>query len=109
MWGSPPIDVPPDAVVAWGARAIHEPRGRGFDLPPDRKGFRAGDHDKNPEAFAALARWLDNGMLQRARDWAKTVDGGSGKDFFVSEGDFVFKCTPNCSYGYIYMAAWAVP
>lgn len=102
MWGSPPLEIPEAATIKWGARAIHEPRGCGFSLLPDRQALFGGP------AATALTQWV-NKQLPRFRNRAKGMSSDSDKVDEFHEAPFHFKMTSNSSYGYMYMVAWMDP
>jgi hypothetical protein len=100
----------------WGARAIFEGgRWEGYgkkmkyvppyvDLVYDRQSFVGQDHPEK-ERFM---KWLNEEALPFLRKWAVGVSPDSKDVLNIGSGDFVLKASPNASYGYMYIGAWAI-
>lgn len=102
-YGRPtPCDV---TTASWGARAIFQ---HGIiDLVWDRKGYAIAE---GQEAVAkALGAWLDRTGLPKMREMLRGVSQRS-EDVYTYEADgYRIECSPQRSYGYLYMGAWPVP
>ena len=92
-------------VRYWGARAIFYPRRKHpIEILPDRQQCQCADGlDPKP-----LLEWLNTvGMkeLQKLRDF-KLLTGDSSAVVQFSDGEFTVQCSPNASFGYLYLGAW---
>lgn len=133
-WGLRDV-VPPEARIAWGARAIYkihhdhgEYRVRGRDaqgrkrpalcvrrpsttveigLMWDRQGTGCVG-DVTERERKALARWLNTKGLTALRK-ACVKQYVTGDTMIVIERDgYTIAASPRCSYGYLYISAWKV-
>ena len=89
----------------WGARAIFHPGTKHpIDLLPDRQSCQCAEG----LASKPLLDWLNTvGMkeLQNMRDFKRlTCDSTEVVEF--KDGQFTVQCSPNASYGYLYIGAW---
>ncbi len=123
-WGLQP---PPDAVLAWGARAIYRLATR------DEKFFANGKRRKQPKSVTsacidllwdrqslaltaeadgkdakALTTWIDKVGLPNLRklceDQFLTSDSEDHVEF--ERDGYAMKASPRASYGYLYITAW---
>jgi hypothetical protein len=106
MWFG--LTPPPDAMVAWGARALVDTRG-GFgtlDLLPDRQQFR-GDETR----ILDLQAWLNQEALPElhrrvARFDADLTDGRSHSIIVIDGKGWRLMASQQGSYGYLFLIAF---
>ena len=114
MFGYPADVEKPE--LYWGARAIFETsRFEGYgikrklvppyiDLLTDRQSFVGNEHPRKEE----FVKWVSRVALPALRKWAEGVRLDSKEVFVFGNGVFVLKASPNASYGYMYIGAWAI-
>ena len=94
-----------EPVRYWGARAIFHPgTNHPIDLLPDRQGCKCADGmDPKP-----LLDWLNKVGLKglRAMGAFKSLTADSREVVELGDGQFTIQCSPNASYGYLYIGAW---
>jgi hypothetical protein len=99
------IDERGEPVRYWGARAIFHPHQK-HPIEPltDRQQCKCADGlDPKP-----LLDWLNMvGMkeLQKLQAF-KRLTGDSSEVVEFSDGQFTLQCSPNASFGYLYLGAW---
>jgi hypothetical protein len=109
MWFG--LTPPPDATIAWGARAIVDTRG-GFgtlDLLPDRQQFRG-----NETRILDLQAWLNQEALPElrrrvARFDPDLTDGRSHSIIVIDGKGWRLMASQQGSYGYLYLVAFPFP
>jgi hypothetical protein len=106
MWFG--LQPPPEAGVAWGARAIVDTRGgyATLDVLADRQQF-GGDARRIP----ALQAWLDKEALpilrRRVANWEPALTDGRSHTLIVIEGaGWRLLASQQGSYGYLYLVAF---
>ena len=110
------VDIPPDAVAAWTARAIYRPDsiGRPLDLLPDRMDLAY--HDPKDKAdFLSRVNGPD-GLLAKYQEVVAADPPGSdshGKVEMTASDlahdiEIRFVGSPRESFGYFYVTAWMV-
>jgi hypothetical protein len=94
--------IPEGVAPAWGARLIWPD-----DLLHDRTSWLDGEHDVD------LMTWLNGGALRsaltEARRMADSYELRPSEDREVTlfeDETGVVKANPQCSHGYLYVAAW---
>ena len=94
-----------EPVRYWGARAIFHPgTKRPIDLLPDRQNCKCAEG----LVSKPLLDWLNTkGMkeLQKMRAF-KSLSSDSAEVVEFKDGEFTVQCSPNASYGYLYIGAW---
>jgi hypothetical protein len=102
-----------DGYIGW--RAIHQ---RGYvDIVPNR-----GSHHGSEESQDRLLKWVNKPMIlpplpkrkrprkvtpwKQMTDAAKDMSGSDREPWEVRDGNFVLRCNPQASYGYLYIALY---
>lgn len=121
-WG---LAAPPEAIIAWGARAIYKLQDVAvkvrtgchlshrivnkaeIDIPHDRQAG-AFAPDTTEQSRAALYRWLNTkGLLRLRRECVKQyLTGDSTDEVIINDGLYHLKASPRASHGYLYIVAW---
>ena len=94
-----------EPVRYWGARAIFHP---GTKHPIELLGDRQGCKCADGLASKPLLEWLNTkGMkeLQKIRAFTR-LSSDSAEVVEFKDGEFTVQCSPNASYGYLYIGAW---
>jgi hypothetical protein len=92
-------------VRYWGARAIFHPGTQHpIDLLPDRQGC----HCAEGLASKPLLDWLNKTGLKELKKLRafKNLSSDSSEVVEFTDGEFTVQCSPNASYGYLYLGAW---
>lgn len=94
-----------EPVRYWGARAIFHPgTEHPIDLLPDRQGCKCADRlDAQP-----LVDWLNKVGLKELRNMRAFKNLSSDSDEMVEfkDGQFTIQCSPQRSFGYLYLGCW---
>lgn len=111
MWGLQP---PPDARIAWGARAIYKPTSDApgyatIDLLYDRQSADA-LHEVTDAERKALANWIDRvGLPKLKRECrARYLTHDSMAEVVIERDGYTLKASPRASHGYLYIVVWKV-
>ena len=103
------------SLIVWGARAIWHGRDKGRpDLLPDRQSMvtaEGTDPDEHKERAKIFSKFLNSGVLAEAWDgipsWLDQSDGDHV--ILVDNTKVLIECSPNSSYGYLYVCASLKP
>ena len=108
-WG---LSVPPEALRAWGARAIYSYSGYSHarvDVVWDRQEFVVAEGvEREGEASKRFGKWIDD---QHLAQWCEEERLMTNEDRLISRshGSYYIEASPNRSFGYLYIAAWEMP
>ncbi len=94
-----------EPVRYWGARAIFHPGTQyPIDLLPDRQGCQCAEGLNSKP----LLDWLNKTGLKglQAMRAFKGLSSNSTEVVEFTDGEFTLQCSPNASFGYLYIGAW---